>query len=169
MLLVESPAQNGTDGANWQGQFRLANGAVVSCLVRNKTDGQVLLTNEEAVLWLTRQGRLEWHMEEDAPVTDALLPSLPQYEEAQRDQPREEVIEVLQSPLIWEKQLRYIPLRTIRGNAAPVSAFVSREQRQVFALVDGQRTIGEIVRLLHKPPDAVLRVLQELQAAGFVA
>ena len=166
VLFVESCGQNGSDGSSWQGQFQLDNGVVALCLVRSKTDGQVLFTNEEAVLWLTRQGRLEWHMGEDAQSEDVLLPSLPHYEESRREQPLQEV---MQSPLVQSKQSKGIPLRTVRGNTAPVNTFATREQLQVFALVDGRRTIEEIVRLLHKQPDAVIRILQELQTMGFVA
>jgi hypothetical protein len=168
-LFVESYGPNGSDEAIWQGQFQLANGVVISCLVRNKTDRQVLFIGEEAVLWLTRQGKLEWRMEEGTQTRDVMLPSHPRQEEDRREQPRSEVMESVQSPLVWSKQLRSVPLRTVRGNAAPVGAFASREQLQVFALVDGRRTIEEIVRLLHKQPDAVIRILQDLQAIGFIA
>jgi len=168
MLFVEPPGQNGSDASNWQGQFQLNNGVVTSCLVRNKTDGQILFTHEEAVHWLTRQGKLEWRMGEDTQSKDVLLLSPPRYELAQREQQRQETIEDIQSPLVRSKQLRKIPLRTLRGNSAPVSAFSSREQLQVFALIDGRRTIEEIVRLLHKQSDTVIRILQELQTIGFV-
>jgi predicted transcriptional regulator len=50
----------------------------------------------------------------------------------------------------------------------PSNAFASREHRQVFALVDGQRTIEEIAHLLHRPSDVIVGVLQELRAAGFI-
>ena len=55
--------------------------------------------------------------------------------------------------------------RTELGNKAPGFALSSRELRQVFALVDGHRTVEEIVRLLHKSPDSVIRLLNELKAA----
>jgi hypothetical protein len=168
-LYVESSEQNGSGGGIWQGQFQLANGMVISCLVRNKTDEQVLFTNEEAVVWLTRQGRLEWHVEDGTQARDSRLLPHPQYEEDQREEPRSEGIEVVQSSLVHNKQLRSIPIRTIRGNTALMSAFTSREQLQVFALVDGRRTIEEIVRLLHKHPDAVIRILLDLQSIGFIA
>jgi hypothetical protein len=169
-LFVESYGPNGSDEAIWQGQFQLANGAVTSCLVCNKADRQVLFVGEEAVLWLTRQGKLEWRMEEGGvQAKDGMPSSYPRYDEDRREQPRSEMMEVVQSPLVRSKQLRGVPVRTVRGNAAPVSAFASREQLQVFALVDGRRTIEEIVRLLHKQPDVVIRILQDLQAIGFIA
>jgi len=167
-LFVEALDQGRSNGLGWQGQFQLENGIVKSCLVRNKADGQVLHHNEEAVHWLTLQGKLEWHMEEHAQSTDALLPVLPQSKEASRGQLQDEAAEDLQPPLAWEKQLKEIPRRTFSGNNAPVSSFASREQRQVFALVDGRRTIEGIVHLLHKPPDVVVRILHELQLKGLI-
>jgi hypothetical protein len=170
-LFVESYGPNGSDEAIWQGQFQLVNGAVTSCLVCNKADRQVLFVGEEAVLWLTRQGKLEWRMEEGGVQTkDGMSSSYPRYEEDRKEQAHSESVEeAVQSPLVRSKQLKGVPLRTVRGNAASVGAFVSREQLQVFALVDGQRTIEEIVRLLHKQPDVVIRILQDLQAIGFIA
>lgn len=168
ILFVEALEQGRSNGLDWQGQFQLENGVVKSCLVCNKADGQELYRNEEAVHWLTLQGKLEWHMEEYAQSTGALLPALPQSKETPGEQLQDEAAEDPQSPLVWGKQLKEIPLRTFSGNNAPVSAFASREQRQVFALVDGRRTIEGIVRLLHKPPDVVMRVLHELQLKGFI-
>jgi len=168
ILFVEALEQSRLNGMDWQGQFQLENGIVKSCLVRNKADGQVLRRNEEAVYWLTQQGKLAWHMEEQVQSTGALLPALPQSKEALREQLQDDAAEDPQPPLAWEKQLKAIPLRTFSGNNAPVSAFASREQRQVFALVDGRRTIEEIVHLLHKHPDAVVRILHELQLKGFI-
>jgi hypothetical protein len=168
-LFVESYGPSGSDEAIWQGQFQLANGIVTSCLVRNKADKQVLFVGEEAVLWLTRQGKLEWRMEEGVQTKDGMSSSYPRYEEDRREQPRSEMMEAVQSPLVRSKQLRGVPVRTVRGNTAPMGAFASREQLQVFALVDGRRTIEEIVRLLHKQPDVVIRILLDLQAIGFIA
>ncbi len=71
------------------------------------------------------------------------------------------------SPL-WEKRRREIFQRTQRGNNALVNAFPSRDHRQVFALVDGRRSIEEIVMLLHRPPEVILRLLQELYMGGFI-
>jgi len=163
MLFVERPGPN---ESTWQGQFRLDKGVMMSCLVRNKTDGQVLLSNDEAVRWLISQGRLTWHLEEDAPFLPLLLPAPPPHEEAKKEQ--RQVEDALPS-FVWRKELGSIPQRTKKGLDAPVNAFASREHRQVFALVDGQRTVEEIVYLLHKPPDSIVRLLRELQVAGFIA
>ena len=162
ILFVESPGQ---DALPWQGEFQLRQGMVLSCLVRNKADGRVLLNNHEALNWLTRQGRLSWRVEEDA-QSPGLLPQVaPPGEQEQRG---EREAEDPPPPAQWRNQYRAVPQRTQKGKMVPVNAFASREHRQVLTLVDGQRTVEEIVQLLHKPPDAVIRILQELQASGFI-
>ena len=162
-LFVEGPGPNESP---WQGQLQLDEGVVTACLIRSKTDGQVVLSNDAALRWLTSQGKLVWRLEEDAQPPDPLLPALPSHEEAKREQRHDE--DMLPSSA-WRNQLESIPQRTQKGKAVPVNAFASREHRQVLALVDGRRTIEEIAHLLHKPPDFIVHVLQELQAAGFIA
>ena len=161
-LFVEPPKQN---ESSWQGQFRLEKGVLKSCLVYNKTDGRVLISNEEAVRWLTSQGRLDWRLEEDTQILDSLSPSLLQGAEAKKSQRHDE--EILPSS-VWKTQLGGIPQRTQQGINAPVDSFISRDHRQIFALVDGRRTIGEIIKLLHKPPYFVIRIIQELHASGLI-
>lgn len=163
LLFVEPPGQ---PESSWLGQFRLDNGVVMACLVRNRADGRVLLNNDEAIRWLTNQGKLVWHLEEEPASPEAARPLLPAPEEAQRAQPP---AEAAMPPAVGKNQLRGIPHRTQKGRELPANSFASREHRQVFTLVDGRRSIEEIVYLLHKPPDFVIRVLHELQAAGFIA
>ncbi len=163
LLLVECPGQN---ESTWQGQFQLDKGVVLSCLVCNKSDGRVLLSNDEAVHWLISQGRLSWTLAEAEQFPGSLPPALPPHEEAKKGYQQQEDT---WPPSGWLKQAGDIPQRTPKGRDAPVNAFPSREHRQVFALIDGRRTVEEIVHLLHKPPDSVIRVLKELRAAGFIA
>lgn len=161
LLFVES---SGPPESSWQGQVRLDKGVVITCLVCNKADGRVVLNNDEALRWLTSQGRLDWRLEE-APSPDTSRPLLLPPEETRREQQLD--AEAL-PPILGKNQLRGIPRHTQKGKNLPVSAFRSRDHRQVFTLVDGRRTIEEIASLLYKPPDAVIHVLQELQAAGLI-
>lgn len=162
ILFVEAPGQ---DELPWQGEFQLRQGMVLSCLVRNKADGRVLLSNNEALHWLTRQGKLSWRVEEDA-QSPAPSPHPPPPDEQERGEKR--VAGDAPPPAPWRNQYRAVPQRTQKGKVVPVNVFASRDHRQVLTLVDGQRTVEEIVQLLHKPPDAVIRILQELQASGFI-
>lgn len=163
LLFVVPP---GPHEPSWEGQFRLDKGEVIACLVSNKVDGRVVLNNDEALRWLTNQGKLEWRLEDEASSSDPSRPLLPAPGEARSEQRHD--VEVL-PPAGEKNQLRGIPRHTQKGRNLPLSAFSSRDHRQVFTLVDGRRTIGEIASLLHRPPDVVMRVLQELQAAGLIA
>jgi hypothetical protein len=169
VLLVEAP---GPDPSPWLGQFQLENGQVLSCMLLDKADGRVVLRNEEALRWLMAQGKMTWRLE-DGPHPPALSPPAREetpYEEAPHV---ERFREERRAPLPWTRQpepapLGPVPHRTEKGKLVPAHVFASREHRQVFALVDGHRTIDEIAHLLQRPSDAILRVLQELQAAGFI-
>ena len=155
----------GQQESSWQGLFQLENGVVQSCFIRRKADGQVGLRNDDALRWLTTQGRLEWRLDEQASFPGASPPALPAPEQSRSVQrPFQE-----RAPAaVWGNQLERIPQRTQKGKVVPVNALASRDHRQVFALVDGRRTIGEIVALLHKPPEAVISMLEQLRAIGLI-
>jgi hypothetical protein len=163
ILFVEPLEQQ---GLSWQGLFHLDKGAVKSCVVRNKADGRVLLSNDEAIRWLISQGKLNWSLEEDSQPQNPSVPLLPPPEEVHNNRGSDEYARPIFPP---KHQLDSIPKRTQKGEALPLNAFASREHRQVFTLVDGRRTIEEIIYLLHKSPTAVLAILQELQTAGLIA
>ena len=162
VLVVEAP---GPDESPWQAQFQLDNGIVRSCVLLDKANGRVVLRDEEALQWITARGRLEWHMEEAEPPPNPLPRLLPPGNEPGREDvyAAEEL-----PPTLGSKQLRMIPQRALTGNIVSGDVFVSREHRQVFALVDGQRTIEEIAQLLHRPSDFIIGVLQDLQARGLI-
>jgi hypothetical protein len=163
MLVVEPP---GSHKSSWLGQFHLDKGVVVTCVIRNKADGRVLLSNDEAVRWLGSQGGLEWYLEEEqVPPPEEAPPLRPAPEQIRSEQHRDPAALL---PAMWKNQMRAIPRRTEKGKDVPLSTFASRDLRQVYTLIDGRRTIEEIVVLLHKPPDVIIRVLQVLHAAGFI-
>jgi hypothetical protein len=178
MLFVEAPGAGGANSAPWQGQFQLENGVVKSCKVVDMRNGSMLFINDEAVNWLISQGRLEWRIaEEDIQPPGKMLPAssivpsnpnLPAIQSYERTKVDRQSTDSIQASLLWEKRRREVFQRTLRGNSASVNAFPSRDHRQVFALVDGRRNIEEIVQLLHKPPDVILRLMQELYMAGFI-
>jgi hypothetical protein len=155
----------GQQEVSWQGLFHIENGVVQSCFLRRKADGQIALRDEEALRWLTTQGKLEWRLDEHAHFPGAPLPAFPAREE-QRSVQRP--VPALPPPVLRGNQLGTIPQRTQKGKVVPVNALASRDHRQVFALVDGQRTIEEIVYLLHKPPEAVIQMLEQLRAIGLI-
>ncbi len=163
VLLVEGP---GPDESPWLGQFQLDKGIVLSCVVLDKSSGRVVLRNEEALQWLTARGKLKWHLQEEdtpppAPSPRLLPPG--------KDTRREDAYTTESPPLPPTKNLlRAIPQRAALGNTAPANTLVSREHRQVYALVDGQRTIEEIAQLLHRPSEFIISIVQDLQVKGFI-
>ncbi len=188
-LMIEPSVQNGTP---WRGQMRFVDGKVVSCQVQNKIDGHALFHDNEAMRWLvsTDRGKLQWSLEEPAPLPGTFLPPPPANEDSGRDEHssmgRTNPYPTAQSPSIYNTypesqdnrslskpyssgqsiQSGTILRRTESGNKAPVLS--SRELRQVFSLVDGHRTVEEIVNLLHKSPDLVVRLLNDLKSARLV-
>jgi hypothetical protein len=45
---------------------------------------------------------------------------------------------------------------------------LSRAHRRLFLLIDGRRTVKDLVRLLTHEPGEVLRLLQDLERAGVI-
>jgi hypothetical protein len=45
---------------------------------------------------------------------------------------------------------------------------LSRAHRQLFLLIDGNRTVAELIRLTGRPPEEIQRLLQELEHIGVI-
>ena len=45
---------------------------------------------------------------------------------------------------------------------------LSRTHRRLFLLIDGGRTVKDLARLMAYEPEAVLRLLQDLERAGVI-
>ncbi len=166
VLRVEAP---GPGESPWLGQFQLEKGRVLSCVVMNKASGLIGLRDEEALQWLTTRGKLEWWLQEEGePLPPSPSPrALPAGEDTRREHASAPA--PAPAPLLPPKNLLgAIPQRAMSEAMAPAPAFTSREHRQVYALVDGQRTIEEIARLLHRPSEFIISILQELQARGLI-
>ncbi|GAC1361861.1 MAG: hypothetical protein NVS2B12_32770 [Ktedonobacteraceae bacterium] len=204
-LIVEPVVQNATP---WQGLFRLVDGQITFCQVRGKIDRRVLLRDNEAMHWLINpsHGKLEWSLEESAPVQNTFLPLLSAGDDSggsmnntapnpmvqsnmsgyatssnpgmhnarntQNTSPGTPIPDGAYSSGPWPAsqygQPGAIPKRTAIGNKAPSMVLSSRDLRQVFALIDGSRTVEEIARLLHKPHELVTQLLNELKANSLI-
>ncbi len=188
-LTVEPHEQ---EKAAWQGYFRLVDGQIASCQVRDKIDGQIILQGDEAIRWLANpaQGKLAWSLEETTHPSGTLLPLLPTqnrattskelYEEKTAKSylpthsldnvPREQSVSQDSGSMQSTSPMapNAIPYRTERGIHIPSNVLSSRDHRQVFSLIDGNRNIAEIVRLLHKSPDVIIYILNELKALGLI-
>lgn len=189
-LIIEPQVQSGTA---WRGQIRLVDGQVTACQIRSKLDGRLGFRDNDAMRWLMNpeRGKLQWSLEEPPPPSKTFLPVLPTEDDTRSDEQSgmdrmNPYSTVPGNPPGNSNRRNTYPARqndtpgpsssgpslppgavlkrTELGNKAPGFALSSRELRQVFALVDGHRTVEEIVRLLHKSPDSVMRLLSELKA-----
>lgn len=166
LLLVESAESN---GALWQGQLMLVDGTVRACQVFRKADRQLLYTNEDALHWLLAQGKLNWNLEKDVQFPMMMSPMLQQpgspTEEKKNETGPHHSGYLLRAP---GERTAWIPRRTTKGMQFSGKALSSIEHLQVFTLVNGQNTIEGISRLLRKPPDTIVRILNELRDSGFI-
>ena len=62
----------------------------------------------------------------------------------------------------------WIPWHTGKCMVTSAQSLKSLEELQVFILVNGQNTIKGIMRILRKPSDAVVRILESLRTAGLI-
>ncbi len=175
-LIVEPTVQ---DSIPWLGCFGLVEGQVVSCQIYHKVSRQVLLSNNEALRWLlnAHQGKLEWNLEEPSSSPGTFLPlpstnaSLVKPSPVTEPEDRFYSIREDDSKANMGAQNNWFgktPRRTRRGESISANTIVSRDHRQVFALIDGNRTTAEIAQLLHKPLNSLIYRLNELKAAELI-
>ncbi len=191
-LLRLEPLEPARDREPWHAHFILSAGEIVTCQVLSKVDGRELISGSVAIQRLTQLGPLSWSLEE-MPATrnqPRVFPSAvdnppyyygagsppvsPRGQEPNGSGPpvfpyaREQSTDG-RSPFEQMKQPTVlIPRRTASGEYATVNSSWPRDHRLVFALVDGHRTLEEIAALIHKAPDTVARVLDDLQSIGVI-
>lgn len=128
----------------WQAQLTVIEGQVTSCHVQSSVYGPGLLSGGEALGWLASQGNLLWER----------VASTPQ--------------RIVRASQAASPQPHAVPRRLARVAQGEVHAW-SRKQRQVFALVDGSRSIERIAVILCQPSYVVEGIVHELQVRGVVA
>ena len=166
----------------WLAQLLLLKGEVDSCQLRSKRDGRVLLNDVEALSWLTNAGQLSWSLGESSQPTipSRSPPAVPPTDNSnllgdmQRSPgppPRLDPGmrgETPMPPSQMGSSIERAPRRTSKGAHTAVTLSWPREHRQVFALVDGHRTLAEIAFLLHWSPERVVWMLDGLQSRGLI-
>ena len=135
-------------GEPWQAQLTLLGGRVTFCHVWSSTDGHSLLTNGQAIRWLANRGNLIW---ERAAST--------------QQQPSHSLLRTSQADLLSPFE---VPQRLMQVGQEEMRSWVHK-QRQVFALVDGQRSIERIAAILCQPFMVVEGIALELQSKGVIA
>ena len=143
VVRLEVPATEEADvGTPWQAELFFVEGKVITCHVSSRVDGRLLFMDQEALRWLARLQHFAWKLE---PFTSSQA-SAPVVSDSQA------------APL-----LQQVPRRILQAEQGVMNAW-SRKQRQVFALVDGSRTIEQIATILHQPSGVVEEILNDLQA-----
>lgn len=147
MMTAALPAGSGGMRPGGRVEIILKSGSVVSCRILNET-GQSVLEQQEALRAVARVGRLDWTLSE--------LHQEPQH------------FSVPQLPPPPVAAIKPIP-RRLQEQVAPGQMVTwTRLQRQVFALVDGKKTVEQIAAILSASPPRVQQTLYELQAMGMV-
>jgi hypothetical protein len=134
-------------GKPWQAQLSMVDGIVTVCQVWHKADGRSLFSDGGAIRWLTSLPSLTWTPEPMTPQQ-----ALPQAVNGSQM--------VASSPSPVPRRFRQVEQRAILS--------LSRKQRQVFALVDGTRSIEKIAVILRQPVEVVTKALYELETMGVI-
>jgi hypothetical protein len=121
----------------------LGQGHIQRCTIRTR-DGLLLAQDGEALKTLEQLGNLEWQVQElsgsgeNWPPTDS------------KEQKQE------------QRTGQHLPRRRVAALSLVQQQALSRRHRQVFALVNGARSVASIATLLHLSPEEVTRLLGEL-------
>src|SRR5579859_3402322 len=166
-ILSLAPTEE-THAGPWRAIGELVDGKVTACKVYRTSDGRVIIGGPPALDWLKAQGGMYWQLEEATtqqtrqtqgssrtPLTGASPATLSQ---ARGSRP---------APFSQGTQAK--PRRTLLGQQSVALSSWTRLHRQVYALVDGERSSAEIARLLsNKPFREVEEALDALRESGFI-
>ena len=185
---VELPgAQRTEKGEPWRARLYLVEGYVVACHVHSQVDGRRLFSDGEAMRWLAEWGQRElaWSLEvftlhktAPRPAPADPLPPPRHVAPAQRvSQPAD-----LPTPARYGSPPHHVaqpegllqlarqntpPQRIVQAEQSVISSW-PRKHRQVFALVDGKRSVRHIATILKLSPADVEVVVNELQSLGVI-
>ena len=151
---VELPkAQRTEEGEPWLARLYLVEGHVVECHVHSQVDGRKLLSDGEAMHWLARWGQrqLAWSLEVFTPRQTTPHP----------------VLHPAPAGLLPPASQVKPPQRIVEAEQGVIRSW-PRKHRQIFALVDGTRSVGQIAAMLKAPPAIVEEIVNDLQSLGVI-
>lgn len=163
-----------TDSSPEMGEITFDTGHITQARSTRGVQGQ------QALLWLKSWGpcRFIFMSAQETTRTTQPLPAVSQRDSAQKKrdtQPQRVPSETLQLPVPAKggthTELLVVPQRIQQLDSALqliAQAHLSRTHRQLFLLVDGQRNVAELLRLLGRRPDEVLTFLRELAYIGVI-
>jgi hypothetical protein len=157
--------------------IELQRGEMVSCQVKD-AKGQTLLSGREAEQAVGAVGKLNWifdaYADQETPGSQPVVParSAPRNTDPLRNTgplPSFQTPPGLPVPQGFTNpaQYAYVPRRLLELNSVDMQAW-PRRHRQVYVLVDGTRSIGQIAAMLSQPPQIIETVLREIQLTGAI-
>lgn len=138
--------------AAWLASGVLHEGLLLNCQVTRREDG-AQLRGEQALAWLHHQPQIFWYVHPSVVVEPGVH---------QPDSPPPDAL--LAPPSVLDEHT--VPRRTELGQNMPVR-MIAREQRMVFALLDGRRSKVDLLRLLPARQD-LDQVLEQLCEQGLI-
>lgn len=171
-LLSLSPQEDPGAGP-WRAYCELVEGKVMTCKVCQVSDQRVLAGGSLALAWLKAQGGMYWQVEEGSGPLSVQTEVQQQRGVFGRGIPPGRITitanQLRTSPPPSFPQDSQMPRRTLLGQKIANLSSWSRLQRQVFALVDGERSLVEIAQLLaNRSFKEVEEALKALRAAGYI-
>ncbi|RAQ95766.1 DUF4388 domain-containing protein [Thermogemmatispora tikiterensis] len=166
LQLLSLSQQSGTlivlrQGEAWQASLQLQKGRPLSCIIISLVDGRLLMSGAQAVDWLASRGELQWYLtvgEQAGAASLAPTTTAPTGDPGQRSAPSP-------SPSQGMRPSHLVPRRLLQS--PPLSSW-SREERLLFALIDGSRTVSEIAHLLRRSPEQIMPLLLSLIQRGAI-
>ncbi|WP_376794968.1 hypothetical protein [Thermogemmatispora sp.] len=166
LQLLSLSQQSGTlivlrRGEPWQASLQLQRGRPLSCIIISLADGRLLMSGAQAIDWLASRGELQWHLAEEeqgGPVRSTSAAS------ARQPGAGERLAGSSSSPAL-EKGFQLVPRRLLQ---TPALSSWSREERLIFALIDGSRTVAEIAHLLRRSPERITSILLFMVQRGII-
>ncbi len=174
--------RSAAQAAPWYADLLMQAGQLQSCAVFNAA-GERWLVGEQALDFLRQIGRLSYELL-PAPASPGFAPSggearPPSYQSpapAGFPSPRGESVpeqpgEATRFPVRpGSFAASWRPSRTNWGDAAARNGqLVTRDQRRALALVNGQRSVEELARLLGYTPQALFELLTTLREQQFIS
>ena len=166
--------ERGIDSSPEMGEITFDSGHITQARSNRGVQGQ------QALVWLRSWGacRFTFVSAQETTRTTQPLPAVSQYEFAQKKrdtQPQRVPSETLQLPIPsigrTDTELLAVPQRTQQLEKALqliTQARLSRTHRQLFLLVDGQRNVAELLRLVGRRQDEGITLLRDLTYIGVI-
>lgn len=170
ILQAELPAGLSRFKQPCQVVIELVRGEVTSAFVKN-TRGQTLLANDEALQAVGVLGKLTWVFDQlPGPITPTTTAPTPPATSAPSAVPVPQTHPLSFSstqPQLPTLPRTLVPHRLLYLSQEDINRWPLRH-RQVFVLIDGQRSREKIAAILALPVPLVAGVLQELQSLGII-